>query len=330
MTVLYITKPGAKVGVKDGRLEIKFQDALLESIPFHTVERVAIMAPVQVSGAATTQLLMNQIPVLYYSMKGRFLGLLHNGSSNVETLLCQVERWQDSAYRLEIARRIIDHKIYNQYSVLRRQARNHQEAELHYASQELRDLQKKISTAECLYTLRGLEGYGAKVYFGVLGKCLRQGGMQFIERSRRPPLDEVNAMLSLGYMILLGEVVAALLEYGLHTGLGFLHEPSRRREALALDVIELFRQAVVDRFVLRMINLRVFQPEDFYRSEEDGVRLTAPALSRYLTEFENFLGAEKGAASASQSYRKVIRTEVSGLKKDLQQETQWRPVPLIS
>ena len=145
----------------------------------------------------------------------------------------------------------------------------------------------------------------------------------------RPPLDPVNSLLSFGYALLLGEVVLALREAGLHTGLGFLHEPSRRREALALDLMELFRQSIVDRFILRIVNLKMFKENDFFVADEEGVRLNPEAMPRFFAAWEEQLG-NKDEAEAPCGMRAFIRREVKALKREICSGEKWQPQKRIS
>ena len=329
MSVLYVTKPGAVLTLKEKHVQVGLKGEILASLPIKTVERVVTIGAAQVSGAAAVEFLKEKIPLLYCSGKGRYYGMLHSGGENVEDWLKQVECWQQHDYRLAAAKKIVQCKLANQRLILLRQGRNHRQEELKEAGNVLRKQEERAETAVSLEELRGIEGYGAKVYFSVFGGCLHQTELAFDGRSRRPPLDPVNSLLSFGYALLLGEVVLALREAGLHTGLGFLHEPSRRREALALDLMELFRQSIVDRFILRIVNLKMFKENDFFVADEEGVRLNPEAMPRFFAAWEEQLG-NKDEAEAPCGMRAFIRREVKALKREICSGEKWQPQKRIS
>ena len=320
-----MTQPGAELRKQGGRLLVVFQRNVLMTFPLRDVQRVVLLAPVQVSAAATRALLEAGIPVLYCSLRGTCYGILSAGCEDVECWLAQVHCWQDMNYRLAIARSLVQTKVRHQRSLLRRHARNHPDPLLAEAAEQLTRLLATLEERSTLDQLRGIEGRAAAVYFGVLGKCIRQEGLVFNGRNRRPPKDPVNALLSFGYMLLLGEVNSALMSQGLQVGLGFLHEPSRRRQALALDLLEVFRQPVVDRLALSLFNRKIFAPRDF-DTVSGGVFLKRESLQRYLLIYERTITSSfrSGEEEKPVTYRDIIRKQAAGLRKSLNEGEIWR------
>ena len=180
----------------------------------------------------------------------------------------------------------------------------------------------------------GFEGQASALYFGVLGKCLRQEGVEFTHRNRRPPRDPVNALLSLGYMMVTGEAVGALAALGLHLGLGFLHEIFPNRPSLALDLVELFRQPVVDRLTLSLFNRRIFTPDDFQGAENGGVRLTEDAIKRYFFLYEKAMTTPfqkpggNGEDTSPLTFRKLITEMAQTLRNAIRDTETWTPKAL--
>jgi CRISPR-associated protein Cas1 len=127
----------------------------------------------------------------------------------------------------------------------------------------MRSLLGDLETAPDLDTLRGLEGQAAALYFGSLGRCIRNPAFRFERRSRRPPRDPVNAVLSFGYTLLSMRLESLVLRAGLDPLVGFFHAPEHGRPSLALDLVEEFRTVVVDSLMLRLVNRRELAPEDF-------------------------------------------------------------------
>jgi len=328
MPVLYVTQPGAEVCLKGARLQVKWQGQVLTALPVREVERLVLLGPVQLSTAATRLLL--RATVLFCSLRGNCYGTLSVGHEDVELLLLQVARSQDEACRLSIAKAIVEVKIRHQQRLLRRHARNHPNPALIETADQLELLLGNLRRCVSIAEVMGTEGRASGLYFSVLGACLRREGVSFTGRTRRPPRDPVNAVLSLGYMLVLQEVLTAIIAQGLHPGLGFVHEVSRRRPALVLDLLEVARQPIVDRLTLSLFNRGVLTPEDFQEHADGGVRLTEQSLKRYLQFYERVMSTtfRYGQDVASGTFRDWLRRQAGELKKAIQENRIWAPIVL--
>jgi len=334
MAILYVTQPGAEIRKNGERLKVQFQDEVLTAIPLRDVERVVLLGPVQLSAAVAQTLLKKSIPVIFSTMKGRYCGRLSSGQENTELLLKQVDLYRDEGYRVGVSKAIVAAKIRHQRSLLRRYGRNHPHPDIDEAANQITDLLSRLETAASTPEAMGFEGQASALYFGVLGKCLRQEGVEFTHRNRRPPRDPVNALLSLGYMMVTGEAVGALAALGLHLGLGFLHEIFPNRPSLALDLVELFRQPVVDRLTLSLFNRRIFTPDDFQERGDDGVRLTEEAIKRYFFLYERAMTTPfqqpggSGEGTSSLTFRKLITEMAQSLRNAVRNTEPWIPKAL--
>jgi len=327
---LTLTGPLFRLLTAKRRLEVKWQGEVLASIPLKMVERVVLLGPAQVSAAAALILMQARIPVLFCSSRGNYYGMLSPGYEDVEFLLLQVERYRDEGFRLNIAKAIVSAKIKHKQRLLRRYARNHPNPNLTQTAQEMNRLLNSLSIRSSVPEVMGIEGQASALYFSAFGQCLRQEGITFTERNRHPPKDPVNALLSLGYMLVLGEVVGALMAQGLHIGLGFLHEVSRRRPALALDLLELARQPIVDRLTLSLFNLNVFKADDFDGQPNGAVRLKEKSLKRYLQYYERTMTTpfRYGNGGQTGTFRDYLKEQAAGLKKAVQENNPWTPTVL--
>jgi len=140
----------------------------------------------------------------------------------------------------------------------------------------LRHLIERVADVDDLNVLRGIEGQGAKLYFEGFGAAILNPVFSFKGRNRRPPKDPVNACLSFGYTLLLTRVESAVRRAGLDPYLGALHDPGRGKPSLCLDLMEVFRPAVVDRLVLRLLNRRQLTPDDFIDPNAHVGEVSAP------------------------------------------------------
>ena len=342
MAVLYVTQTGAEVRKRGARLRVEWQGQVLASLPVREVERVVLVGPVQLSAAATQLLLRARIPVAFASGRGRYYGSLTSGGDNAELLLAQVSAYQDESFRLETAKALVGTKIRQQRGLLLRYARNHPDPSsgiaqrLREAAEHLEVLRSRLTACASSADVMGLEGRASTVYFQAFGACLRAEGISFQGRNRRPPRDPVNALLSLGYMLALLEALGALQAQGLHPGIGFLHEVSRRHPALALDLLELVRQPLIDRLTLSLFNRRVLTPQDFSENGPQGVRLRDPSRERYLRFYERAMTTpfrfRDPCAPAKEdrrgSFRDWLHRQAEALRRALERGEPWTPLPL--
>lgn len=329
MSVLYVTQPGAEVRKKNARLQVEWQGQILTAIPIRLVERLVLLGPMQLSAAAIQVLLQARIPVLFCSMSGHYHGILSVGHEDADVLIHQVNCYQDEAYRLNIAKAVVATKILHQQRLLRRHARNHPNPFLTDVADQLSQLFETLPTRTSIAETMGVEGQASALYFSAFGECLRQEGITFTERNRRPPKDPVNAVLSLSYMLLLNEVISIVMSQGLHPGIGFLHEVNKRRPALALDLLELARQPIGDRLTLSLFNRGILTSSDFQTQPNGEVRLKEKSLKNFLRFYERAMttpfriGKEKLT-----TFRDWLRVQATELKNAVVAHVPWKPQPL--
>ena len=209
-------------------------------------------------------------------------------SKNVYLLLAQVDAWKTPHLRLELCRRLVLSKLASQRALLQRHALDHASQVCSAAVERLAALEQQALTEPGPDELRGIEGAGAAVYFEAFGELLTPP-WTFPGRVRRPPTDPVNALLSFGYTLATAEVVRLLLRGGFDSRIGVLHGLRYGRESLALDLVEELRTPLVDRFVLRQLNLRQFKPTDFETQEDGAVRMSDDARRDFLERWEELM-----------------------------------------
>jgi len=175
-------------------------------------------------------------------------------------------------------------------TLLLRSNRQLQDSEIADATSAIQRILREVPRTTTVGSLLGIEGNGSAAYFGVFGKLLR-GPMNFSRRRRRPPTDPVNAMLSLGYTLLLHQVSAAIQVVGFDPYAGFLHQPRHGRPALALDLMEEFRPIIADSVALNIINHHILTEQDF-KEELGVVHLKPDARKKFYAKFEERLQEE--------------------------------------
>lgn len=264
---LYVQTQGLSIGVRGERLEVRERGTLVKDARLIDVSQVSLFGNIQVTAQAVKTFLERGIPVCYFTSGGWFhgwtQGMVHK---NVELRRRQYATAGDPAASLGFARKFVSGKIRNSRTLLRR---NHP-GEAGAALAELARLAEAAEKAASMETLLGLEGAAARTYFAQFGGLLQGGDPQcrafdFTGRSRRPPGDPVNALLSFLYALLTKDVTVTLLAVGFDPLLGFYHQPRYGRPALALDLMEEFRPLIAESTVLTLINRKEIGPGDFLR-----------------------------------------------------------------
>lgn len=290
MTTLYVTDLGAYVKVQHKQFQVLHQGELKISVPVNRVTHIVLFGCSNLSHGAVSLCLQRKIPVLYLSSNGRYFGQLQTtGQAQVKYLILQVQRSLDAAFVLDQAKAIVLAKLHNSRVLLQRLNRRRKTVAATQAIAELAQLIKKAALAESVEVLLGYEGHGANLYFQAFATLLK-GPFEFEKRTRRPPTDPVNSLLSLGYTLLSQNLHSMVEVTGLHTHFGNLHTPRENHPALVSDLVEEFRALVVDSLVAYLINSRIFKPEDFTPPDErGGVYLHPDGLKRFLKHWEDRL-----------------------------------------
>lgn len=263
-SILVVEAVGATVRRRGEALAVEVPRELAEregiaretQVPFDNLHEVCLVGPVQVTAQAMLELMARGVPVSYLARSGRLVGMVLGGlGNNVRLRIAQHRLAADPAQRLRVARAIVSAKIRNQRTLIRRNDREVPERVL----AELASLAEAAGAGagvEGVEEVMGQEGRAARLYFERFAALVadRSGGaLEMDGRSRRPPRDPVNAMLSFGYAVLAKDLQAVAHRVGFDPMVGFLHSPGFGRPALALDLMEELRPLVVDSVVLRMV-----------------------------------------------------------------------------
>lgn len=282
---LYVQSHRARVSTSGERLIVRDGDVETEARLPNT-SQVVVFGNAQVTTQALRALLDREIPLLFFTYGGWFLGRTSGlGSKNIDLRIAQHERAADRGFSLRFSRSVVASKILNCRTMLRRNATSRDEVAL----KELKLLANKAHRADSVESLLGIEGTAARLYFqqfsGMLVGSIAAKKFDLDGRNRRPPRDPVNAMLSFCYGLLAKDLHLALTAVGLEPLLGFYHRPRHGRPALALDLMEEFRPLVADSVVISAINNGIVGPEDFI-SAAGSCALRPHARQRLIAAYE--------------------------------------------
>ena len=282
MAILYITQQGAVLHKSGNQVLVKKKQEVLQEIPIVQLDEVVIFGNGHLTTQAMSYLLYKSIPVSFLSSRGKYKGRLQPGYAR-DTLIRQRQYAVASEPQqcLELAKAFVRGKLTNAVRFCQRQRTRN--AEVKSAIDGIRQALHNLERAKNLDALLGYEGSGTAAYYAAFRQFLAHG-WDFTTRQFRPPPDPINAMLSLGYTLLYNHVYAFTNVVGFDPYCGYFHQPKHGHAALASDLMEEFRQIVVDGYVLSLVNNNRIQPEDFEHTNK-GIRFTKTALDRFLTGY---------------------------------------------
>jgi CRISPR-associated protein Cas1 len=327
MSTLYLTEQGSKLRKTSKRLVVEKAGTTLLAVPAFDIDRVLIFGAVQLSTQAISFILDSGIEVSFLSMNGRLKGRLTPvQSKNVFLRLAQYDRHKDDEFKLMIAKSIIETKLKNQRTLIMRYQRNHPGIDFSSELDTIANALSSLPHKKAISSIMGVEGASTGAYFRCYARMLSQS-FAFEKRTRHPPLDPTNALLSLGYVLITNEIAALVEAAGLDPFIGFLHGVRYGRRSLALDLVEEFRHPVVDGLVLTLINTGSVKDADFHKENNGAVLLNKDALKRFLTLYEErmekqFLYRDNDSDT---SYRKLFRSQVEQLEHAVLNRELYQP-----
>jgi CRISPR-associated protein Cas1 len=283
---LYLNTQGLRVGKSGDVLQIREKERLVQEVRIHELNQVNLYGNIQMTTQTLHTLLENEVPVCYFSQGGWFYGMtMGMNTKNVFLRRAQFRLVEEPWFAKKLARALVAAKLRNQRVLLQR---NHVEPRAEWLV-GLKQAAEDAERAKDAETLLGIEGNGARIYFGAFAGMIKAedeaGTFDFERRNRRPPRDPVNAMLSLAYSILAKDLTIACYAVGFDPLIGFYHQPRFGRPSLALDLMEPFRPLIADSVVLTALNNGMVTARDFVRSGKS-VALTAEGRKGFFRAYE--------------------------------------------
>ncbi len=312
MPSLFLLTPGTQASLRGERVAINVPAQEPDEagpkeheIALRDIEHVVVTTSVHVSMPLIAAFLQRAIPMIVTAGGERVLGHCLAPGPHSRARLVQYEKSLDPHFALAVAAICVEAKIQNQRRVLQRLAANRAHAEVEESLKNLDELAGQCMRTETLETLRGYEGAAAGRYFETYGRYFPPHA-PFERRSRRPPHNAVNAVLSYAYTILAAEMECHLHITGLDPAVGFFHETQDRRPSLALDLIEPFRAPLADALALDLFSHKTLKPLDHFELRDGGVYLNTEGKKRFFVAWERRLTRE------FQNPRTGIRTSLRG------------------
>ncbi|MCU5275081.1 type I-C CRISPR-associated endonuclease Cas1c [Bacillus cereus] len=294
LNTLFITQPDVYFSLDGDNIVLLKEKEKIGRLPLHNLESIVSFDYTGTSPALMGYCAEKNISLVFLTMYGHFLArVIGKSKGNVILRKKQYRISEDEVISAKIARNFIVGKIYNNKWIIERMTRDYplriDVDQIKAISQHLSSIILEVRECEDLERLRGLEGQAATSYNKLFNQMILQQKEDFYfnKRSRRPPLDNVNAMLSFAYTLLANDMTSALEGVGLDAYVGFLHRDRPGRVSLALDVIEELRGVYADKFVLSLINKRVINKGDFFQKENGAVIMTDEARKKFIAAWQN-------------------------------------------
>lgn len=290
LNTLYITIPEAYLSLKGENIVVQKDREVIGRVPLHNLEAICTFGYQGASPALMDACVERNIAITFLKSNGRFRArVIGPSNGNVILRKAQYRISDDEEKSAMIAKHFLIGKVFNSKWVLERVTRDHalrvSVIKFKDKSAYLTETMQQLLSVNDLDNLRGIEGNAASTYFSLMDDMILQQKKDFFfnGRNRRPPMDNVNSLLSLAYTLLAAEVGSALEAVGLDAYVGFLHRDRPGRMSLALDMMEELRSIFADRFVLSIINRKQIQPSDFVKKESGAVLLTDDARRKVLS-----------------------------------------------
>ncbi|MBC6415587.1 MAG: CRISPR-associated endonuclease Cas1 [Bdellovibrionales bacterium] len=325
---VYVQAYRGQISKKGYRLEIKTDEEEIKSVPIMDISQLVLMGNVSISTPCLHELMNREIPVSWHSYSGWFLGISQGiGHKNSSLREAQYRKSFDKDFCLKFAKSLVKAKIYNCRTLIRRNWRGTHKPE--NLLMILKKYAEKTNLAKNIQELLGIEGYSAHEYFQsfhLMIKNKESYPFHFTKRSRRPPEDPINLMLSFSYSLLTRLWTVTLSSTGFDAFRGFYHQSKYGRPALALDMMEPFRPLICDSTVLLAVNNKEIQEKDFiYNAGKVGWK--PEGKKKFISVFERRLSQKikHPVFKYEVSYRQLLEAQSRLLVRYLFDEIKEYP-----
>jgi len=327
MAFMYVTEQGAMIKKKGKMLQVvKEGEIIIEKI-FKDIDSLVVFGGVHPTSDLLFALLKKGSDISFMSQSGNFRGkMVSSKSKNSILRKLQYGKFSSEKQQLATAKRFVYAKLRNSYAVLDRYHKNGSSLFEFWEREQLEKVIESVKNFEGNKdSLRGHEGFGAKIYFTCFKRILISD-LNFDGREYHPAPDPVNALLSFGYSFLAREIEGLIEAMGIDPYLGFYHEISYGRSSLSVDLMEEFRQPFVDRLILKIFNRKILTEDDFEKRNK-GVYLKKDSLKIFIRQYEQWVNAQNRIFedNGEISWRKIFRKQAEALRHAIQYSQDYHP-----
>jgi CRISPR-associated protein Cas1 len=307
---LYLYTQGLSLGLKDGEIYVKsVEGEILKTYPSCLIGIIYVYGNIYLTTQLIRHLLKNEIPVVFLSTKGDYIGSLLSITNKKHLLKYrQWEVFKDEQTKIFLTKEILFKKFEKQKEFLYQQYKNSNKIDdFSYLKKELENTFLELKRCHQFEKLNGIEGYFSRLYFSNLGKFIKNPDFCFYERSKYPPRDEFNSLLSFGYTLLVNFITGLIFGQNLDPYIGFYHKNDYNRPNLALDIMEPFR-VYIDRICFSLVNLKILKKENF-KKENDLILIDDNGIKEISKKFQkDFLNNKHIVDNLEKTLSFVIKT----------------------
>ena len=320
--------------VQDGVLNKQDYSLLFENdeekhhIPVEVVEQLNIYGDVCVSPAAIRTLDAHNIKLSYFDKYGNLSGVYTPAEHDrvAKTFLKQCELYGDAHRRLELARAMEDASLSNMCAVLHYYLHRKDSDELREAARVIAEARRSLLDAESVEALMLIEAHARKAYYSSFDYLVEGTGFRFGSRSKRPPKNEMNALISFGNTVLYNKILQRIWKTSLDPKIGVVHATNRRAHSLNLDFADLFKPVVVDRTILSLVRRREIKTDVHFQHEADGgVLLNAEGKRLFIAALERKLGSSTKRRGGEKTYSRLISDEIDAFRRMVLNGDRYKP-----
>ncbi|MEM3489017.1 MAG: type I-MYXAN CRISPR-associated endonuclease Cas1 [Nitrososphaerota archaeon] len=319
--VLHVIEPDAKIIRSGNTIKILKGDEV-SSFPINSLQSIVLHGYPQITTQAIHLCASNDVPIHWLTRGGKYVSGLTLSSGQVHRHIRQFKALSDGGFRVYLSKRLVMAKIESQLRYLLRATRGGERPEkINSAIETMRNCLKSIHEARSIDSIRGFEGAAGKAYFEALPLLIKDNVCEELKpsgRSRRPPADRFNALLSFGYSMLYRAVLNSIIAVGLHPSFGFYHMPRTSAHPLVLDIMEIFRLVIWDIALLGSVNRLQWNVASDFIASPSKVWLSDEGKKKAVQLFENRLNEKwrHPVTGYSLSYARTIELEVRLLEKE--------------
>lgn len=313
----YVTRAG-RLRRSENTIDVELADGSKRTLPVNDVKSIHLFSETDLNTRILVFLNQHGIPLHVYNYYGYYSGTFYPRDRLVSGMIVvnQVQYYVDVTKRLPLAREFIASALHNIIQNLTHYRATGKDVNGHIERIKLES--ETLSVKNSISDIMGVEGRSREVYYSAFDVFLREG-FAFERRSKRPPENRLNAMISFGNSLMYATTLSEIYHTQLHPSISYLHEPGERRFSLALDLAEVFKPVIVDRAIFNLVNNRLIKPEEHFNLELNSCYLNEDGRRIFLQEYERRLSLTLHHPRLKRhvSYQRLIRIEAFKLVRHL-------------
>ena len=317
MAIVNITSQGVSVGLKSNKLYVSDRKDIIKEIPINRIDRLNVFEGVKISSNLIEFAIENKIDINFMKSAGKYVGRISGGEKDcAELVRKQIKLTGNEEFRINLAKKLIKSKINNQIVLLNRKNKDDIITE---NLTQMKNMKKKLDFCEDVTEIMGYEGFASREYFDGISKIINEE-FSFKGRSRRPPRDMFNAMLSMSYSLLFSEIMTITSSKGLYFYAGFMHSDKKGHPSLISDFMEEWRPVICDSTVISIINKKWITRDAFNFNDDGSVYLNNKGLKILIEQMSKKFSSEILYFDKKMSYREALERQVDSFIEVLKNE----------